>query len=444
MDMKNKSGYVAVIDLGSSKLVGVIAQKTSNQEVKIIASMVDSTDNCIRRGGIYNVNDAKAKINKIIRGLEEKSRLTIEKIYVNLNGRSLRSEIMIPERTFEEGESITENDLESIREQINENVVPEYEIIKNTIPQYYVDDQPVANPVGVVGQTLYAPYLSIIALPSLKMNIMKSLPAIEKVEFIVGPLATAQVVLTENEKQSGVAMIDFGGGCTSLVIYKNGLLKHLAVIPFGGDNITKDLCTLNFNQDTAERLKCRIGCLNLDAESTKKISTGNGEEVLETKISQVIKARQREILKNVLKQLSPEELEKDLASGIVITGGASKIPGLLEFIRSVIPQRIKSTSINIKQAVPFYPKGVRDEFKAPEFAALHGLMYQAYPDSIKIISEPQEKVASEENVEESKSEPRNEARSQNKKPQKRSIWEKWGRVRDLFDEKEDEDEDDFR
>lgn len=396
-DKGNKSGgYVVAIDLGSSKLVGVLAHKTSNQEVNIIASMVEPTDNCIRRGCVYNVNDVTAKINKIIKGLEEKSHQKIDKIYVNLNGRSLRSEVMIPERSFEEGESITENDIESIQEQIKENRVPEYEILQNTEPQYFVDEQLVSNPVGVVGLTLSAPYLSIIALPSLKMNISKSIQCVNNVGYVIGPLATAQVILTENEKQAGVAMIDFGGGCTSLVIYKNGQLRHLAVIPFGGDNITKDLCTLNFNQEMAERLKARIGCLKIDAESQKVVSTGNGEEVLETKISQVIRARQGEILKNVLKQLSSEELERELVCGIVVTGGASKIPGLFDFIRSIIPQRLRSTTINIKQSLPYYPKGVKDEFKAPEYSALHGLLYVGAPDCVRKVEEKEPETPKED------------------------------------------------
>lgn len=373
MTVKNiAEEYVTAIDLGSSKIVGLLAKRTPGKGIEIVAEHMVNSGNCIKRGAIYNFTEATALIKQVIASLELKSGENLKKINVNISGQSLRSRFNDEiEIHLENNESVSDEDIVSIEEEIKEQVVADYEVIFNTKPSFYVDGNPVANPVGVVGLLLQAEYQQIIARPSLKKNIVKCFPEGEiEVSYLIGPMVSAETLISDNEKKIGVAVVDFGAGSTSLCIYKNGELVHLAVIPFGGSNITNDLCALNIRDEEAESLKKKLGCIPVSSEQNNHtIKTYNGSEIPEAEISLIIEARQTEIWANVWKQIQDLAMEKELAAGIVITGGASSMKGLSELI-------IKKTSINVRQALPVYynPKSLKEENLPPSYSEVIGLL----------------------------------------------------------------------
>jgi len=373
MTVKNiAEEYVTAIDLGSSKIVGLLAKRTHGKGIEIVAEHIVNSGNCIKRGAIYNFTEAATLIKQVIASLELKSGENLKKINVNISGQSLRSRFNDEiEIHLENNESVSEEDIKSIEEEIQEQVVADYEIIFNTKPSFFVDGNPVANPVGVVGLLLQAEYQQIIARPSLKKNIAKCF-AEEQIEvtYLIGPMVSAESLITENEKKIGVAVVDFGAGSTSLCIYKNGELVHLAIIPFGGNNITNDLCALNIRDEEAENLKKRLGCIAVNSEkNSNTIKSYNGSEISEAEVSLIIEARQTEIWANVWKQIQDLAMEKELAAGIVITGGASSMKGLSELI-------IKKTSINVRQALPvcYNSKSLKEENLPPSYSEVIGLL----------------------------------------------------------------------
>ncbi len=364
--------YVTAIDLGSSKIVGVLAKRTSGKGIEIVAEHMVNSGNCIKRGAIYNFSEATALVKQVIASLELKSGENLKRINVNISGQSLRSRLNDEiEIHLENNESVSEEDIKSIEEEIKEQVVADYEVIYNTKPSFFVDGNQVANPVGVVGLLLQAEYLQMIARPSLKKNIIKCFPEEEiEVSYLIGPMVSAETLISENEKKIGVAVVDFGAGSTSLCIYKNSELVHLAVIPFGGNNITNDLCALNIRNDEAESLKRRIGCISVTSEqNSNTIKSYNGSLISEAEISLIIEARQIEIWANVWRQIQDLAMEKELAAGIVITGGASSMKGLSELI-------IKKTSINVRQALPvcYNSKSLKEENLPPSYSEIIGLL----------------------------------------------------------------------
>lgn len=387
MTVKNiAEEYVTAIDLGSSKIVGLLAKRIHGKGVEIVAEHIVNSGNCMKRGAIYNFSEAAALIKQVIASLELKSGENLKKINVNISGQSLRSRFNDEIEFHLDNESVSVEDIQSIEEEIQEQVVADYEIICNTKPSFFVDGNPVANPVGVVGLLLKAEYQQIIARPSLKKNIAKCF-AEEPIEvnYLIGPMVSAESLITENEKKIGVAVVDFGAGCTSLSIYKNGELVHLAVIPFGGNTITNDLCAFNIRDEEAENLKKRLGCIALTNDNT--IKSYNGSEIAEAEISLIIEARQTEIWANVWRQIQDLGMDKELAAGIVITGGASSMKGLSELI-------IKKTSINVRQALPvcYNAKSQKQDTLPPSYAEVVGLITGVYSTFMKEEHKPEKEI----------------------------------------------------
>ncbi|MDD4822177.1 MAG: cell division protein FtsA [Bacteroidales bacterium] len=391
MTVKNiAEEYVTAIDLGSSKIVGLLAKRTPGKGIEIVAEHIVNSGNCIKRGTIYNFTEATALIKQVVASLELKSGENLKKINVNISGQSLRSRFNDEiEIHLENNESVSEEDVKSIEEEIHEQVVADYEIICNTKPSFFVDGNPVANPVGVVGLLLQAEYQQIIARPTLKKNISKCFAEEEiVVNYLIGPMASAESLITENEKKIGVAVVDFGAGTTSLCIYKNGELIHLAVIPFGGNNITNDLCALNIRDEEAENLKKRLGCIAVNSEKNNNtIKSYNGSEISEAEISLIIEARQTEIWANVWRQIQDLGMDKELAAGIVITGGASSMKGLSELI-------IKKTSINVRQAFPvcYNSKSQKEDNLPPSYSEVVGLITGGDFSFVKEDNKPEKEI----------------------------------------------------
>ncbi|MBN2829993.1 MAG: cell division protein FtsA, partial [Candidatus Cloacimonetes bacterium] len=391
MTVKNiAEEYVTAIDLGSSKIVGLLAKRTPGKGIEIVAEHIVNSGNCIKRGTIYNFTEATALIKQVVASLELKSGENLKKINVNISGQSLRSRFNDEiEIHLENDESVSEEDIKSIKEEIQEQVVADYEIICNTKPSFFVDGNPVTNPVGVVGLLLQAEYQQIIARPTLKKNISKCFAEEEiVVNYLIGPMASAESLITENEKKIGVAVVDFGAGTTSLCIYKNGELIHLAVIPFGGNNITNDLCALNIRDEEAENLKKRLGCIAVNSEKNNNtIKSYNGSEISEAEISLIIEARQTEIWANVWRQIQDLGMDKELAAGIVITGGASSMKGLSELI-------IKKTSINVRQAFPvcYNSKNQKEDNLPPSYSEVVGLITGGDFSFVKEDNKPEKEI----------------------------------------------------
>ncbi|MDL2224421.1 pilus assembly protein PilM [Bacteroidales bacterium OttesenSCG-928-M06] len=336
--------YVAALDLGTSKILAMAASKDSEGVLTILATEKELSGTSIRRGVIYNVEDAANKVSSLISELDYKLRPKLKKIYVGIGGQSLRTMSHTIKKEMH-GKSVDAQTINDLYEECRQYQPELAEILDIVSPEYFLDGHLESNPVGVPCQIIEVRFQLILGRPSLKATLRKSVEEKSKVEiagFLISPLATAQAVLTSREKELGCALIEFGAGVTYLSVYKGGLLRHLVAIPLGGNVITKDLCSANLLEVDAENLKINKG---------NALSEGDKEELTDI----IIEARMNEILANVIEQIRNSGYGSSLVEGIIITGGAALLKNLRKSIetKTNLPVRLATVNkslISIKDA----------------------------------------------------------------------------------------------
>ena len=347
--------YIVAIDPGTSKIVAMIARKETSGKVSILRTEKVDSENCIRRGCVYNVDAAAEKITYLINQLNEgyakpKLHAPIERLYVSIGGQSLHTERYSIKKQVENG-IIDQPLLNKIKEEIEQYKPELYEVLEILSPEYYVDGQLNLSPRGTTASVIEARYqLIVVSSPNLKTLIRRAIPEnIEIAGYVVAPLATAAAVLEKKEKELGCALVEFGAGVTSISIYKSGILRYLATIPLGGLVITKDVRCLNVSEEEAENLKKNYGSAISDLDDMRKITIDEGlstaREIEVRNLNAIVEARIDEILENVLHQIRESGYGDALGSGIVITGGGAMLRALEESFRNKINK-------NLRVAVP--------------------------------------------------------------------------------------------
>ncbi|MEG1585965.1 MAG: cell division protein FtsA, partial [Bacteroidales bacterium] len=252
--------FIAAVDLGTSKIVGIVGSKNTDGSLFIHAIEKEDSDACIKRGCIQNVDETASKVKRLITKLENRARCKIGKIYVGLGGQSLQSIDHKVTRQLNEETPITDQIIASLKEVSMQMPVGNKEILEIVPSEYLVDGKRVGQPVGVYGSEIEATHKIIIGRPVLRKNLNRMLEKIHLplAGYILSPLAGASV-LSEPEKSLGCVLVDFGAATTTVSIYKDGLLRHLAVIPLGGNTITKDIASLQLLENEAEKVKTYFG-----------------------------------------------------------------------------------------------------------------------------------------------------------------------------------------
>ncbi|MDL2221668.1 cell division protein FtsA [Parabacteroides sp. OttesenSCG-928-N08] len=344
--------FIAVIDLGTSNLVGLVGKRYPNNKIAIIAYETEESTGSIRRGCIYNIDEAVNKTKRLINRLESKlNNEKIAKVYVGIGGQSLHTIDHRVSLTLNEDEVVTEQHLTQIYEECKAFQPELQEVYAITTPTFLLDDKQETNPVGVPCKQIEARYKLTVGRPSLKKHIhsVMSKLKIEVADILVSPLALADVVTSENERSLGCALINFGAGVTSFAIFKNNLLVDLSVIPLGGNLITRDITSLHIIESEAERLKITHGSAiaKREEETTVSMSAADGVGTREIKLADinlVIEARAREIIENIAVRIEETGIAKELGAGIIIAGGASALKALPELLeeRSGLTVRLAS------------------------------------------------------------------------------------------------------
>lgn len=372
--------FIAAIDLGTAHLTGMIGVKNAAGMLTIIATEVENSGGCIRRGCVYNVEETASRIKRLVLKLETKLRgAKIAKVYVGIGGQSLRSMNYSVYRDLGNDGVVTEEMLESLYEECRRYRPDLLDSLAAVSPVYLLDGRPEKEPAGIPCEKIEAQYKLIVGRPSLKRYVMNSIAERAKIEvadIFVSPLALANAVLSEDEKKMGCALIDFGAGTSKLIVYKGGKLVDLSVIPFGGNIVTSDIKSLNIIESEAERVKLEYGCAtaDLENETTVQITSADGLNDCELKLAElnnVIEARVKEILENIIARLEATGIQNELGAGIIITGGASELKGLA----TVVKERL---NMNVRFA--FLRKGIVENDRniagrSGEFSAV-GLLMQ--------------------------------------------------------------------
>ena len=322
--------FIVAIELGSSKISG-IAGKKKDGTMHILAYAEEKTAGCVKRGVVYNIEKTYQSVNTIIAKLEAVLKTKITRAYVGLGGQSMRSYKCIIKRNLLTQSYITNEAIDAIRQESYEIPFNDYEVLENFPQEYVVDSSVIADPVGVMGTNIEGEFLDVIAKTNLRTNIdtVFANVGVDIAEGLISPLQLANNVLTDAEKRSGCALIDLGADTTTLVVYKNNIVRYLVTIPLGSNNINKDLSTLPIDEAETEDVKLKYGdaCQEFEASEeseTQYYTTSDGRQIDVNTIKTVAESRMGEIIANVSSQIINSDYSGKLLAGIVITGGGSK------------------------------------------------------------------------------------------------------------------------
>ena len=253
--------FIVAIELGSSKITGIAGRKNDDGSIHVLACVKENSSSFIRKGVIYNVDKTAQSLVSIKKKLENALKSSIAKVYVGIGGQSLRTVKNTVVRHLDEETIITQELVDAINDENIQVPLIDLDILDVAPQEYKIGINLQADPVGVLSNHIEGRFLNIIARNSVKKNLQKCFEqaGIEVADYFISPLMLADAVLTDNEKRSGCALIDLGADTTTVSVYKNNLLRHLAVIPLGGNNITRDICSLKMEEEDAEILKVKHG-----------------------------------------------------------------------------------------------------------------------------------------------------------------------------------------
>ena len=306
--------FIVAIELGSTEITGIAGKKNADGSIRILAYASERSSDCIKKGAIYNLDKTTQCLTSVIKELEETLHAPIRKVYVGIGGLSVRSIRNTESKQLGEDTKISQALIDSIMQSNREIPLIDREILAVEPQEYKVGNNLLTEPVGVPADYIEGHFLNIIARHSLKSNIKQCFKqtGYEVADYFLSPLVTANVVLSDSERRSGCALIDFGANTTTVSVYKNNILRHLAVIPLGSENITQDICSMHFEEEEGEQLKLRFGRCTIPARQ----------------LEDIVEARVNEIITNVWNQIMVSGYGDKLLGGVVFTGGMTNLPNL--------------------------------------------------------------------------------------------------------------------
>jgi cell division protein FtsA len=342
MHMENKT--VAAIDIGTTKIVTIVGTKNEKNKIKILAfSKAESRG--VKRGTVMNFEDTVNAIQKTVNEVAEKTGKPLSDVFVGIAGQHVKS---IRNRGYinrdSSDEEITRADIQALVDDMYKIPVDVGEEIIHVLPQNFIVDNEhnIKNPVGMPGKRLEANFNIVIGQLSSAKNIEKCVNRVGlKVrDLILEPIASAEAVVTEDEKEAGVALIDIGGGTTDIAVYYDGIIRHTAVIPFGGNVVTEDIkqgCSILMRQ--AELLKVQFGsALGAIAPDDKVvtipgISGREPKEISFRNLAYIIQSRMEEIIDAASFEIENSGFSDQLSAGIVLTGGGALLNHLPQLVK---------------------------------------------------------------------------------------------------------------
>ena len=346
--MENNQLFIG-LDIGTTKIVAMIGELNEYDKLKI-TGIGKSKSLGVHRGVVNNITQTIQSIQLAVEEAELNSKHKIDKVVVGIAGQHIRSIQHSDYITRENSDQvITDDDVEKLISHVHKLVMLPGEEIIHVLPQdYKVDSQgEIKIPVGMFGSRVEARFHVVVGQVSSIKNIARCIKSagIELDEITLEPLASADAVLSNEEKEAGVALIDIGGGTTDLAIFKDGIIRHTAVIPFGGNIITEDIkegCSIIEKQ--AELLKVKFGSAWPGENKENEIVSIPGlrgrdpKEITLKNLSKIINARVIEIIEQVymeIKNYGHDQQKKKLIAGIVLTGGGSQLKHLKQCVELV-------------------------------------------------------------------------------------------------------------
>tara|TARA_R110002167_G_scaffold36686_16_gene115901 strand:+ start:826 stop:2160 length:1335 start_codon:yes stop_codon:yes gene_type:complete len=439
--------YSVGLDIGTTKIVAIIGKKNEYGKIEVLG-IGKSKSLGVHRGVVNNITQTIQSIQQAVEEAELNSGLKIGSVVVGIAGQHIRSLQHSDYITRADSEEvINEDDLDKLCNQVYKLVMLPGEEIIHVLPQEYkVDGQAeIKEPIGMYGGRLEANFHVVVGQVSSIKNVGRCIKSagLDLGNITLEPLASSDAVLSKEEKEAGVALIDIGGGTTDLAIFKDGIIRHTAVIPFGGGVITEDIkegCSIIEKQ--AELLKIKFGSAwpgeNKDNEivSIPGLRGREPKEITLKNLSKIIHARVVEIIEQVyveIKHYGHEEQKKKLIAGIVLTGGGSQLKHLKQLVEYI-------TGMDTRIGFPNeHLAGDSDsEIASPLYATAVGLLMNAVKNAPKVKAGEQLKMDKEKEAEMVMAgEENGEIGTVKQKRERKSVFDKWSeKLKDFLDNAE--------
>ncbi|MDD6438701.1 MAG: cell division protein FtsA [Prevotella sp.] len=354
--------FIVAIELGSSKITGIAGKKNLDGSITVLAVVTENSTSCIRKGVVYNIDKTVQCLTTIMKRLESILKTKIVHVYVGVGGQSIRSIKNVIVKEFNDETIVDQSMINELMDTNRSMTYPDLEILDLATQEYKVDAQYQIDPIGIQCKRLEGHFLNILWHSTYYKSLNKCFDkaGIAIAEMYLAPLALADSILSENEKRSGCVLVDLGADTTTVSVYYKNILRHLAVIPLGGNNITKDIASLQIEESEAEKMKLKYGSAftdNSDIDSTLMLPLDADRQVPSSKFIEIVEARVQEIIENVCNQV-PSEYDGKLLGGIILTGGGSKMKNIerafriythIEKVRiaKFVTQTIKSSDAKI-------------------------------------------------------------------------------------------------
>lgn len=324
--------FIVAIELGSTKIRGIAGQKKSDGRIDVLAVVTEDATQCIRKGVVYNIDKTVQCITNIMQRLRSQLKSGIKHVYIGVGGQSIHSDLNVIAKEIAGDIPVTQQLIVDMMDQNRSMEYPEKEILDVEVQEYKADNLMQTEPVGVQCQRLEGNFLNILQSKRhyQKLNTCFEIADVKIAEVYLAPFALADAVLTPVEKRSGCVLVDLGADTTTVMVFHKNIIRHLAVIPLGSNNITKDICSLQVEEAEAEKLKLRYASAYTepaDIDPSLKYDLDYERKVESSRFIDIVEARVQEIVANAWNQV-PQEFQDKLLGGIILTGGGSNLKNI--------------------------------------------------------------------------------------------------------------------
>jgi cell division protein FtsA len=400
--IKNMSEIVVGLDIGTTKIACIVGRKTEHDKIEIL-SMGKCESVGVTRGVVSNIEKTVQSIKTAVAEAESRvdGELHVRVVNVGIAGQhinSLQHRGMLMRNDLDR--EIAQEDIDALIEDMYKLVMQPGEEIIHVLPQEYIVDneQGIKDPIGMAGVRLEANFHIITGQIAAAKNIKKCVDkgGLEVDEMILEPLASSEAVLSGEEKEAGVVLVDIGGGTTDIAIFQDGIIRHTAVIPFGGNIISEDIkegCTIMKRQ--AELLKVKFGsalaseCQENEIVCIPGLRGREPKEISVRNLASIIQARMEEIIEHVYYEIKNSGFEKKLIGGIVVTGGGAQLKHITQLFEYI-------TGMDTRIGYPnehLAPTTMVDNITSPMYATGIGLVIKGFQDSYRNIDSASDYMA---------------------------------------------------
>ena len=376
MSKKTEPGMIVGLDIGTSKIVAIVGEVNEDNELEIIGIGTHPSRG-LKKGVVVNIESTVQSIQRAIEEAELMAGCQIHTVYAGIAGSHIKSMnshgiVAIKDR------EVVEGDVERVIDAARAMAIPADQKVLHVLPQEFIIDnqEGIREPIGMSGVRMEAKVHLVTGAVSAAQNIVKCIErcGLQADDIILEQLASSYAVLTEDEKELGICLIDIGGGTTDIAVFTEGAIKHTAVIPIAGDQVTNDIAiAMRTPTQYAEEIKIKYACalrqLTNPDEVIEVPSVGERapRRLARQTLAEVVEPRYEELMSLVQAELRRSGYENLIAAGIVLTGGSSKMEGVIELAEEVF-------HMPVRLGVPQYASGLIDVVRNPIHATGVGLL----------------------------------------------------------------------